>query len=172
MCRATCRQQTYNAGGVELFTSHSHNMSTTRILVHIVFTTKHRAETLPIAAKRRLYAYMYGIIKNKKCTTLRINGMSDHVHLLICLNPSISLADLVKDIKVSTSLWIKNQDEFTAFRGWNTGYYAASIGRDGEQRCINYIKNQEAHHSSKTFLQEAQEFAMEYMLDWSENDWM
>ena len=146
-------------------------MSKTRILVHIVFTTKHRAKTIPLPYKRRLYAYIHGIIQNYKCTTLRINGMTDHVHILVNLHPSVSLSELVKEIKRSTSLWLKETEVFKGFKGWNEGYYAASIGTGNEERCINYIKNQELHHNGKDFMQEVQELAIEYMLDWDENDW-
>ena len=146
-------------------------MSKTRILIHIVFTTKNRAATIPMSCRRRLYAYMHGIIENRDSTTLRINGMSDHVHILVKLHPSIAVADLVKELKQSTSKWLKEMEEFRGFRGWNAGYYAASIGSDGEEACINYIKNQEIHHSAKDFMREAQDLAMEYMLDWDERDW-
>ena len=146
-------------------------MSKTRILVHIVFTTKHRTPTIPLSNKRRLYAYMHAIINNKKCTTLRINGTSDHVHILVNLHPSLAVADLVRDLKQSTSLWLKDDIDFKGFQGWNSGYYAASISSDAEEACINYIKNQEEHHKSKNFIQESKELAIEYMLDWEERDW-
>ena len=121
--------------------------------------------------KRRLYAYMHAIIENKKCTTLRINGISDHVHILLDLHPSVAVAVLVKELKQATSLWLKEQKDFKAFQGWNSGYYAASISHDGEEACINYIRNQEIHHNAKDFLLEARELAMEYRLDWDERDW-
>ena len=146
-------------------------MSKTRILVHIVFTTKNRAKTIPMESKRRLYAYIYGVIEKKGCTTLRINGMSDHVHILVNLNPCVAVSNLVKDIKVSTSQWLKEENDFKGFNGWNEGYYAASIGSEGAKACIEYIMMQECHHGVKDFIQEVQELACEYMLEWDERDW-
>ena len=146
-------------------------MSKTRNLLHIVFTTKHRRKTIPIESRRRLYAYLYALLKNKHCTVLRINGLGDHIHLLIDLNPTIALADIVKEMKRSSSLWMKNEEEFKSFDGWNEGYYAASIGPSEETACINYIINQEKHHGLTDFLEEMRYWAMECKLNWDERDW-
>ena len=71
-----------------------------------------------------LYKYIWGIIKNKKGTLYRINGMEDHVHILSGLHPSIALSDFVKSIKVATSLWMKQSADFSSFRRWEEGYAA------------------------------------------------
>ena len=97
-------------------------MSKTQILLHIVFTTKYRLQTIPLLHKRELYRYIYGIIRNYHCHTLRINGMTEHVHILLDLNPTVALADLVKKIKQSSSVWMKINPYFNLFEGWNTGY--------------------------------------------------
>lgn len=122
--------------------------------------------------KRRLYAYMHAIIENNRCSTLRINGMSDHVHILINLHPTVALATLVQELKQSTSRWLKGLEEFKGFKGWNDGYYASSIGCDSEDTCINYIKNQEIHHATRDVIQEVKEMAMVYNLEWDERDWI
>lgn len=76
-------------------------MSTyTQILYHIVFSTKYRARTLHVNGRPSLFRYITGILKNNKCKVYRINGVEDHLHILIDLHPSISLANLIKDIKL------------------------------------------------------------------------
>jgi putative transposase len=100
-------------------------MSTfTQILYHVVFATKDRQRVLRPEHRQELYKYMWGIIRNKDCHLYRIGGVEDHVHILTSLHPSVSLADLVKSIKVSTSMWIKEQRVFPEFEGWQEGYSA------------------------------------------------
>jgi REP element-mobilizing transposase RayT len=79
-------------------------MSYRQILYQIVFATKYRQHTIADAHCNELYRYIWGIIKNKNCKLFRINGVEDHIHILCDLHPSVALADLVKDIKVSGSL--------------------------------------------------------------------
>ena len=146
-------------------------MSKTHIIVHIVFATKHRRPTIPIQHKRLLYSYIYGIIKHYGCTLRRMNGMSDHVHILIDLNPTIALADLVKKIKQSSTTWLKTKTEFPKFERWEEGYYAASIGPEQEDLCINYIINQETHHLGEGFVDEMKLMALKHHLDWDDRDW-
>ena len=145
-------------------------MSKTRILIHIVFTTKYREQTIPQQFKRGLYAYMHGIIKNFKSKTLRINGTFDHVHIFLDLHPSFSVASLVKELKRSSSLWTKGKKEFKFFRGWNDGYYAASVGPSEENTTIEYIRNQENHHGVKSLDEEFHEMALLYHLDLDKED--
>jgi len=95
-----------------------------QILYHIVFRTKNSAKTLPLSDSNELYRYIWGIIRNKTGTLLRINGMEDHVHLLSDLPPTIALADYVHEIKVSSSHWLKSNPKFPTFRGWAEGYAA------------------------------------------------
>jgi len=81
-------------------------MSTyTQIYYHVVFSTKDRVPTLRPERREDFFRYTWGILKNKDCHLYRIGGVEDHVHLLTSLHPTVSLADLVKDIKISTSKW-------------------------------------------------------------------
>ena len=146
-------------------------MSKTRILIHLVFSTKNRYQTIPLLRKRDLYAYINGILNSEKCKTLRINGMSDHIHILFDLHPSIALANLVKKIKQSSSVWMGASPYFCLFEGWSHGYYAASIGPDEEAVCKEYIKNQEIHHGGKELVEEMKELSLTYHLDWDDRDW-
>ena len=95
-----------------------------QIFYQIVFGTKSRKPTIANAYEKELYQYISGIIKNKNCKLYRINGMQDHVHIMSDLHPSVCLSDYVKDIKVASSLWMKGNDKFAAFEGWQDKYGA------------------------------------------------
>ena len=88
-------------------------MSTFRqIYYQIVFSTKHRKPVLVEQYDEQLYKYIWGIVKNKNCRLYRINGMPDHIHLFIDLHPSVSLSNLVKDVKIASNQWIKQSGYF------------------------------------------------------------
>lgn len=122
-------------------------MSKTLCLYHIVFATKYRERTIVVEHKRKLYEYIYGILKNHKCYVHRINGMADHVHILVDIHPNIALSDLVKSVKQSSSVWLGKSPLFPSFDRWADGYYAVSIGVDGIEACKQYIIGQEQHHA-------------------------
>ena len=92
-------------------------MSYTKILYHIVLRTKRSEMSIAQNNVSSLYKYIWGIIKNKQEKLYRINGMDDHIHILSDLHPSVSLADCIKSIKVATSLWMKQSNDFPLFRG-------------------------------------------------------
>lgn len=146
-------------------------MSKTRLLQHIVFATKHRKLTIPQAHKKELYAYIYGITKNYNCYLHRINGMPDHVHMLVDVHPTIAVATLVKNVKQWSSHWLKQSANFPDFAGWSNGYYAVSLGIERLEFCKNYIINQELHHSLNDLMSEMSEMAATNCLSWHEGDW-
>lgn len=146
-------------------------MSKTRSIHHIVFGTKRREPTITEAYKKELYSYLFGIIRNKQCFVLRINGMPDHIHLLIDLHPTVALADLVRDIKSRSSVWLRGQAKFPLFDGWGEGYYAVSVGVADIDACKAYIIGQEEHHKSADMMAEMRAFAMKCGLTWYDADW-
>ncbi len=146
-------------------------MSKTKSLHHIVFATKQREMTITEADKKELYAYILGIIRNLKCYLIRINGMPDHIHLLVDVNPTVAIADLVKQIKQSSSYWMKSSGKFPKFRCWGEGYYAFSIAVSELDKVKAYIINQEAHHAGNNLVDEMKFLADKYMVAWHPNDW-
>jgi REP element-mobilizing transposase RayT len=80
----------------------------------------------------------------------RIGGIEDHVHILTSLHPSSALSDLIKEIKTGTNHWIKSENVFPEFRGWQTGYGAFTCSANEKDRIIEYIKDQEGHHRRET----------------------
>ena len=122
-----------------------------QIFYHIIFGTKYRQPTIDEPYCRELYQYISGVIKNKNCHLYRINGVEDHVHLFSDLHPVVSLSDYIKDIKVSTSLWMKESGKFPQFEAWQEGYGAFTYSLKEKDVIINYIKNQKEHHRTESF---------------------
>ncbi len=89
----------------------------TQILYQIVFATKDKKPVLIKENRKELFKYIWGILENKKCHLYQINCVEDHLHIVTHLNPSLSLAALVKDIKVSSSIFIKEKNLFEKFDG-------------------------------------------------------
>ena len=133
-----------------------------QILYHIIFRTKGSEKTLSLEHKRELYAYIMGVIKNKNCFLYRINGMEEHVHILSDLHPSIALADYVRDIKTSSSLWLKQNLNFPNFMGWADGYAALTYAYRDKEIIINYIINQQEHHKKVSFVEEYRKLLNEH----------
>jgi REP element-mobilizing transposase RayT len=144
-------------------------MSTyTQILYQIVFSTKRRERTLDKEKRPALFQYIWGILKNKKCHLYRLNGVEDHLHIVTHLHPSVALADLVKDIKVASSAYIKAQHLFEHFDGWQDGYAAFTYSIEAKDNLIEYVKNQEEHHKTKTFREELVELLKEHGVEFDE----
>jgi len=123
-------------------------------LHQIIFSTKNRKPVLIKNNRPTLFKYIWGIIKNKKCHLYRINGVEDHLHILVFLHQTVAIASLVKDIKVASSLFIKQKGVFPAFEGWQRGYGSFSYSICEKNRLIEYIKNQEEHHKKVSYREE------------------
>ena len=132
-----------------------------QILYHLVFRTKNGRKTLDSCNSRELYAYIMGIIRNKNCFLYRINGVEDHLHILCDLHPSIALADYMRDIKTSSSIWIKQSGKFSEFQGWADGYAALTYSWKDKDRIVTYIRNQQDHHKKESFEEELKRLLLE-----------
>jgi putative transposase len=140
----------------------------TQILYQILFSTKNRDKTLITENRKELFQYIYGIIKNKKCHLYRIGGVEDHLHIVTHLHPSVALASLVKDIKLASTELIKRNNLFLQFSGWQDGYGAFNYSIKERERLIEYVKNQEEHHKTKTFKEEYIELLKEHEIEFDE----
>ncbi len=144
-------------------------MSTyTQIIYQIVFGTKFRRATINAAHKIELYKFIAGILKKKNCHLYIINGVEDHLHIVTHLHPSVSLADLIKDIKVASSVFIKQSGLFPTFIGWQNGYGAFTYTKNEKDRLIRYVRNQEVHHHGKSFEKEYMEILAEHGIQYDE----
>src|SRR3954451_24408261 len=144
-------------------------MSTyTQILYQIVFSTKNREQTLEAENRKELFKYIFAILKNNKCHLYQVGGVNDHLHIITHLHPSVALSDLIKDIKLASSKYIKSANLFPHFNGWQDGYAAFTYSIDAKQNLVNYVKNQEEHHYKKTFRDELKELLQEHQIEFEE----
>jgi REP element-mobilizing transposase RayT len=130
----------------------------TQIHIQFVFVVKYRDGLIHLSFKDELYQYIAGIIKYHNHKLLAINGMPDHIHVLVGMRPTQSISDLLQDIKGSSSKWINKKKFLKVKFEWQEGYGAFSYSKSQVNNVINYIKNQEQHHSIKSFRQEYLEF--------------
>ena len=140
-------------------------MSHTSILTHIVFRTKSSVPAIIPEHSHMLYRYIWGMVKHRRSVLLRINGMPDHVHLFVELNPSIALSEFVGAIKATTSRWMKDSGKFPLFTGWAREYAAFSYAARDKHTIISYIKNQQAHHQKVCFSDEIKTLYAEFGLE-------
>ena len=125
-----------------------------QLLYHVVFRSKDNLRTIKQDHVDQLYAYIAGIIRNKNSHLYRINGVEDHIHILTDLHPSIALADFMREIKASSSLWMKESGLFPNFTGWAEGYAGLTCSYNDIERLTNYIKGQQEHHKKRSFEEE------------------
>ena len=152
-------------------------MSTfSQIYIQIIFAVKSRNSLISSSWEDELFKYTTGIITNKGQKLLAINGMPDHIHILIGMKPNCCLSDLVREIKKSTNEFI-NEKKFTNFGfQWQEGYGAFSYSHSSLDNVISYINNQKEHHKKKSFKDEyigfltnfKIEYKDEYLFDWIE----
>ncbi|MBK9581677.1 MAG: IS200/IS605 family transposase [Saprospiraceae bacterium] len=144
-------------------------MSTyTQILYQIVFGTKYREKVLLKDGRDELFKYITGLIKNKNCHLYIINGVEDHIHIVTHLHPTVSLSSLVKDIKLASSIYIKENNLFKDFINWQEGYGAFTYSIKEKDRLIEYVKNQEEHHRKKSFREEYVKLLDEHGIEFDE----
>jgi putative transposase len=142
--------------------------SLVKILAHIIFSTKNRNNLITPEIEPDLFGYMHGIIENNKSKLLLANGSSDHVHLLVSLGKTISISELIGDIKRDTSKWIKPKGrEFRDFY-WRVGYGAFSVGQSQVKQVIRYIEQQKEHHIKKSFKTEYRSILKRYEIEFDE----
>lgn len=125
-----------------------------QLYIQIVFAVKGRQNLISRNKKDEIYKYITGIITNQKQKLIAINGMPDHIHILVGIKPDISLSDLVRDIKSSSSKFINGQKWINGKFEWQTGFGAFSYSHSQLTNVIKYIENQEEHHKTRTFQEE------------------
>lgn len=117
-----------------------------QIYIQTVFAVESRQSLITPDFKDDLYKYITGIVRNQGQKLIAINGVSDHLHLLIGLKPAMALADLIREVKVDSTNFINNHKFVHGRFNWQEGYGAFSYGHSQLNRIIAYIQNQEKHH--------------------------
>jgi len=141
----------------------------TQIHIQIVFAVKNRECLLKKIQREELFKYINGILERKRCKSVIVNGFSDHIHVFIGLNPTVSISDLVHDIKISTSTFINNEKRWFKHKfAWQEGYGAFSYSHSHVPNVYKYILNQERHHQMKPFRKEYIEFLEKFDVKFNE----
>ncbi len=144
-------------------------MSTyTQILYQIVFSTKNREKSIIETGREKLYSYISGILKNKNCHLYRINGIEDHIHIATHVHPSVALANMIKDIKLASSDFIKDNNILPNFTGWQVGYGAFTYSITAKEGLIQYVIDQKEHHKKVTFREEYIKLLKEHNIEFDE----
>ncbi len=126
-------------------------MSYRRSYYHFVFRTKHSEKLLTAENSSKLYSYIIGISNELGYRVIRINGMSDHIHIAAGL-PDVLPNTYIREVKCRSSRWMKdNPSLFRRFKGWAKGYFGSSFSHKDLDKVANYIANQQEHHIDKTF---------------------
>jgi REP element-mobilizing transposase RayT len=141
--------------------SHSYN----KIWIHAIWATKERMALIQPKVENKIHQYISDQLREQGCPVRIINGMPDHIHCLFLLNPLKSIADVIKQIKGSSSHFINQNNLISEKFAWQTGYAAYSVSESGVEKVFEYIKNQKQHHQKKSFQQEYDGFIQLFGLE-------
>jgi putative transposase len=142
--------------------------SFSRLLTHLIFSTKNRLPLLTPSIQSELHPYLAAILENFDCPSLQVGGVEDHVHILFGLSRTRSIAEVVETVKITSSKWIKTKgDDFAQFH-WQSGYGAFSVSQSDAETVINYIRNQYDHHRKTSFQEEYRRFLDRYNIQFDE----
>ena len=126
----------------------------TNLLYHLVFSTKERIPLIGHELQPDLYAYLGGIIRGEGGILLEVGGMSDHVHLLTKFKPTVSISEMLRQVKANSSKWV-NEEKFKLRKfAWQDGYAAFSVSESQVGAVRRYIQTQEAHHRGQSYQDE------------------
>jgi len=139
-----------------------------QIYIHIVFAVKGRDSLIKSTWEEELYKYITGIVQNKGQKMLAINGMPDHIHILIGMRPTCCLSDLVREVKKSSNEFVKEK-KFSPFKfQWQEGFGAFSYSHSALDDVIGYINRQKEHHKKRPFREEYMEMLRKFEVDFDE----
>jgi REP-associated tyrosine transposase len=142
--------------------------SLTKVIIHIVFSTKNREPWLDSAIRPRMHAYLATICRDLGGEAFRVGGVADHVHIVTTLARTLSQADMIEAIKKSSSKWIKTLEARHHCFFWQRGYGASSVSPSQLDALLGYVETQEAHHRTRTFQQEYRELLRRHGVEFDE----
>jgi len=137
-----------------------------QLYIQLVFAVKNREAVLHPEIRNHVFEYISGIIAKTGHKSIIVNGVSDHIHVFIGLNPAITISDTVHDIKRGASLFINQEKLCPAHFNWQDGYGAFSYSRTHIENVFRYIQNQENHHRKQTFREEYLEFLKKFQIEY------
>jgi len=143
--------------------------SLARLWTHLIFSTKERHPFLSDSTVRNdMHRYLATVLRTHDCHTMIVGGCADHIHALFALSRNYAIKDVVKEVKRTSSSWIKTVERrYSKFR-WQAGYGAFSVSQSHVSEVLRYIQNQEEHHRRKTFQDEFRTFLKRYEIEYDE----
>jgi REP element-mobilizing transposase RayT len=142
--------------------------SLSKIYVHAIFSTKHRLPCLSPDIRNDLYGYIAGVLKNLKCPAIQLGGVSDHLHILCELSKNMKPEELIAEVKVPATKWLKQKGCPLSTFSWQNGYGIFSVSQSQVERVRAYILDQEEHHRQKTFQDEFRKFLTKFQIPYDE----
>jgi putative transposase len=142
--------------------------SLAKIYIHLIFSTKNREPLLPDEIRPELHKYMAGILRDLQSPSIEINTEPDHAHVLLTLARTLSISQVVQELKSGSSAWLHKHSVAYANFHWQNGYGAFSVSQSGVVETRAYIRNQREHHRGKTFQEEFREFLRRYEIEFDE----
>jgi putative transposase len=143
--------------------------SLSNVLIHLVFSTKLRQPFLQTPDLRSvMVGYTVGILRNIKCPSLIIAAVADHIHILCSLHRTVTIAQLVEEVKTNSSIRIKEEGPALGDFHWQNGYGAFSVSPSNVEQVKTYIANQEEHHRKITFQEEYRKMLERHGLEYDE----
>lgn len=139
-----------------------------QIYIQIVFAVNGRTNLLQKPWREEVFKYMAGTIKGKNQKSIIVNGLANHVHLFVGLKPSMSVSNLVRDIKNNSSNFINDQKFVRGKFSWQEGFGSFSYSHSHIDQVYQYILNQEEHHRKRTFKEEYQDFLKKFDIEYDE----
>jgi putative transposase len=139
--------------------------SLAQIYLHIVFSTKNRVPHMRHFDREQLFLYLKGTCDGLGCPSIRTGGWEDHIHILCRFGRTITVADLIKGLKIASSVWVKDTFKGMNDFHWQLGYGAFSISPGHVDELIKYIESQDEHHRTETFQEEFRRLCMKYGIE-------
>lgn len=135
-----------------------------KIWIHAIWSTKERLSLIHPTVETKIHQFIAQQLREQGCPVRIINGMPDHIHCLFLLSPQKSIAEVIKQIKGSSSHFVNQNNLIAEKFAWQTGYAAYSVSESIVDKVFQYIQNQKQHHAKKTFQQEYDDFIKLYNL--------
>ena len=142
--------------------------SLSKVYLHVIFSTKNRFPFIDETCASELFKYLAGVCNNQGCPVLQVGGHRDHVHIFCQLARTLSQSDLVKELKINSSKWMKARGGVFEKFYWQDGYGIFSINPTQTAAVVEYIKNQAEHHKTRSFQDEFRAFLQKYGVEYDE----
>lgn len=139
-----------------------------QIYIQVVFAVQQRASLIRPEWRDELFKYISGIINNKGQKLIAIGGVADHIHILLGIKPTTALSELVRDIKANSSAFVNEKRLTKGKFSWQEGFGAFSYSRSQIDTVAKYVRNQEAHHSTRSFREAYRELLERFDVDYDE----